>query len=276
VVENLRFADGTAWSYATVKSKLSMAVPLANVTINGTLASETLSGGFGNDTVYGNNGNDTLDGGAGNDMLDGGAGNDTYLFGRGSGKDTISAYDATAGKIDVIQLGAGVLPTHVVLKRNGDSLVLSINGSTDTLTINNYFYSDATSGYQVEQIRFANGTAWDVNTVKSRVLSGTSDNDTLVGFRAWPVTTPCTPAQATTRSMAVRVRTGSTGKTVTTPSAEARTTIVWMVALVTTPWTAARATTCSTVVQATTPTCSAEDLARTPSAPTTPRPARST
>jgi Ca2+-binding RTX toxin-like protein len=143
---------------------------------------DSISGGTHNDRLDGGAGNDTLDGGAGNDMLDGGAGNDTYLFGRGSGKDTISAYDTTASKIDVIQLGAGVLTTDVVLRRDGDTLVLSINGTTDTLRVNSYFSSDATSGYQVEQIRFANGTAWDVNTVKSRVLSGTSDNDTLVGY----------------------------------------------------------------------------------------------
>ena len=51
---------------------------------------------------------DTIYGGTGNDMLNGGAGNDTYLFGRGSGKDTISTYDDTVGKIDTVQLGAGV------------------------------------------------------------------------------------------------------------------------------------------------------------------------
>ena len=86
------------------------------------------------------------------------------------------------GKLDVIQLGAGVLTTNVVLKREGDTLVLSINGSTDTLRVNSYFTNDATYGYQVEQIKFADGTIWDINAVKTKVLTATSENDTLTGY----------------------------------------------------------------------------------------------
>jgi Ca2+-binding RTX toxin-like protein len=182
VVENLKFADGTVWSYATVKAKLSTTNPLSSVTVNGTAANESLMGGLGSDAVYGNAGNDILDGGAGNDTLDGGAGNDIYLFGKGSGKDTISAYDGTVGKLDVIQLGTGVLTTDVVLKRESETLVLSINGTTGTLRVNSYFYNDGTYGYQVEQIKFADGTIWDINGVKSKVLTATSENDTLTGY----------------------------------------------------------------------------------------------
>jgi Ca2+-binding RTX toxin-like protein len=182
VVENLRFADRTVWNYATVKANLSTTPPPASITVNGAAANENLTGGLGNDTVFGNAGNDTLDGGLGNDTLDGGAGNDIYLFGKGSGKDTISAYDGTVGKVDLIQLGAGVLTTDVVLKREGDDLVLSINGTTDTLRVNYYFNGDATTGYQVEQIKFADGTVWNVTAVKTRVLTGTSENDTLTGY----------------------------------------------------------------------------------------------
>ena len=86
------------------------------------------------------------------------------------------------GKVDLIQLGAGLLTTNVVLKREGDTLVLSVNGSTDTLRVNSYFYNDATYGYQVEQIKFADGTIWDVNAVKTKVLMATSENDTLYGY----------------------------------------------------------------------------------------------
>ncbi|AON56073.1 calcium-binding protein [Herbaspirillum seropedicae] len=182
VVENLKFADGTVWNYATVKANLSTATPPASITVNGTAANETLTGGLGNDTVYGNAGNDTLDGGLGNDTLDGGTGNDTYLFGKGSGKDTISAYDGTVGKLDLIQLHTGVLTTDVALTREGDTLLLSINGATDTLRVNSYFYNDATYGYQVEQLKFADGTVWDVNAVKTKVLTATSENDTLTGY----------------------------------------------------------------------------------------------
>ena len=132
--------------------------------------------------MYGQAGNDTLDGGAGNDTFDGGTGNDTYLFGKGSGKDIISAYDGTTGKLDVIQLGNGVLTSDVTLKRDGDALVLTINGTSDSLRVNSFFANDATYGYQVEQIKFADGTTWDINTLKTKVLTATSENDTLYGY----------------------------------------------------------------------------------------------
>ena len=50
---------------------------------------DTLYGGAGNDSLDGGAGNDTLDGGTGNDTLQGGAGDDVYVFGFGSGNDTI-------------------------------------------------------------------------------------------------------------------------------------------------------------------------------------------
>ncbi|MEQ6342247.1 MAG: calcium-binding protein [Gammaproteobacteria bacterium] len=181
-LEAIKFADGTTWNYVTAKSKLSTATTPASVTVSGTAASEVLTGGLGKDTLYGQVGNDTLDGGAGDDMLDGGAGNDTYLFGKGSGKDTISANDGTVGKLDVIQLGADVLTTDVALKRDSDALVLSINGTADALRVNNYFYNDATYGFQVEQVKFADGTVWDVAAIKSRVATGSGESDMLYGY----------------------------------------------------------------------------------------------
>ena len=37
-------------------------------------------------------------------------GNDTYLFGRGSGQDTIVDYDTTAGNLDTILLNSDISP----------------------------------------------------------------------------------------------------------------------------------------------------------------------
>ncbi len=183
VVENLKFADGKVWDYATVKAKLSTEVPPASITVNGTAANEKISGGVGNDTLVGDWGNDTLDGGLGDDTLNGGLGNDTYLFGKGSGKDVISAYDSMENKLDVIELGAGVLTTDVVLKREDRDLVLSVNGTTDALRVSGFFYKNGTDRYQqVEQIKFAGGTIWDINAIKARVLSPTNDDDTIYGY----------------------------------------------------------------------------------------------
>ena len=134
-----------------------------------TFGVDALSGSAGDDVIFGLGGNDTLDGGTGSDFLDGGAGkdylsgglgNDTYLFGVGSGQDTIYDLDTTAGNVDTIRL-TGVLPSEVTLTRplngtgvSGD-LTISINGTTDTLKIVGYFNS---SNYKIEEVEFDNDT----------------------------------------------------------------------------------------------------------------------
>ena len=181
-IEQMQFADGTIWDAHVVQDKLSTAAVLASVVKQGTPADEILLGEAGNDKLYGDAGDDTLDGGGGNDTLNGGSGNDTYLFGVGSGQDTISSYDDTAGKCDVIQLGAGLVAADIVLARQDDTLRLSVAGATDSLHVSHYFNSDATRGYQIEEIRFADGTIWDVAAVKKMVIQGTDDDDVLYGY----------------------------------------------------------------------------------------------
>ncbi|MDP2880435.1 MAG: calcium-binding protein, partial [Azonexus sp.] len=157
----------------------------------GTSGAEMLSAGAsddivigqaGKDTLYGGAGNDILDGGTGNDYLSGDAGSDVYLFGRGSGQDTVYNYDATAGKTDAIQFAAGIANSDVQVSRSGDNLVLSINGTADNLTVSSYFNSDAAGYYKVEEIRFADGTVWNVDAIKAKVLMPTSGNDNLYGY----------------------------------------------------------------------------------------------
>jgi subtilisin-like proprotein convertase family protein len=49
-------------------------------------------GDAGNDSLYGGNGIDHLAGGGGNDLLSGGTGTDTFIFGAGSGSDSITGW----------------------------------------------------------------------------------------------------------------------------------------------------------------------------------------
>ncbi|MDP2809897.1 MAG: calcium-binding protein, partial [Rhodocyclaceae bacterium] len=201
-VEQVRFADSTVWNGATLVAKTLIATEGYDYLVGGAggdvinglggddyidggLGNDTLSGGAGNDTLIGGTGDDVLDGGAGNDALQGGAGNDTYRFGRGSGQDTISDYDSTPGNMDTVELGADVLPGDVRVTRDANHLYLTINGTTDKLTLQNYFYSDA---YKVEQIRFAPsagsgqaGAVWDAATLVARSLIATEEADTLIG-----------------------------------------------------------------------------------------------
>jgi Ca2+-binding RTX toxin-like protein len=142
---------------------------------------DTLGGEAGDDYLDGGTGVDRLDGGAGNDSMNGGRGPDTYLFGRGSGQDTIQDADSTAGVADTIEMAAGVWPSDVALSRNGDHLVLRINGTTDQLTVYYWFWQDLPDN-RVEQIRFADGTVWDAAAIKLTVLTGTPGADTLIGY----------------------------------------------------------------------------------------------
>lgn len=156
---------------------------------------DTLLGDAGVDTLQGGNGNDTLDGGAGNDILAGGVydtwngnytgtGSDTYRFGRGDGQDAVWDRDTTAGIVDKLVFKTGVLPGDLQFSRTGDHLVLKIAGTTDQVQVFNFFGTDATNGWQVEQITFvdAPGTIWSVADVKLRALNGDATANTLVGY----------------------------------------------------------------------------------------------
>jgi Ca2+-binding RTX toxin-like protein len=188
---------------------------IGNDTLNGAAGADRLNGGTGydwlqagdgddivngdegDDRLYGDAGNDTLDGGAGNDrLLTGGDGADVYLFGRGSGQDSIYNDDSDAqGTLsDSIMLGSGIATTDITLTRHGTSndLYVNINGATDRLSVLGYFEQAGASSKTVETIRFADGTAWAYADVQSRVLTvaadlyltstgGYYDNATLTG-----------------------------------------------------------------------------------------------
>lgn len=158
----------------------------------GDAGNDTLIGSAGTDVLQGGVGNDIFDGGTGNDTMSGdyhntfqgwysGLGNDTYQFGRGDGQDLIYDSDGTAGNTDSVMFKTGVAPSDVLVTRNSNNLVLKIAGTTDQVTVSNYFVSDAASGWVVEQVRFvdAPSTVWDVATVKQLGITGTSGNDTL-------------------------------------------------------------------------------------------------
>ena len=122
--------------------------------LDGGDGNDTLIGGSGNDTLSGGSGDDVLDGGVGNDTLNGGYGNDTYLFGRGSGMDVVSDYDYNPGNTDVLSLGADITDSQLWFRHVGSDLEVSIIGTTDKVTISNWYSSNA---YHVEQFKTSDG-----------------------------------------------------------------------------------------------------------------------
>ncbi|MCB1657287.1 MAG: PD40 domain-containing protein, partial [Pseudomonadales bacterium] len=154
----------------------------------GQAGNDNLDGGSGSDYVFGQAGNDILKGGVGNDYLMGGDGADVYHFARGDGQDIINNYDYDAPGInaDTLQFASGINETDVNVTKDWNDLVLSINNSTDSVRISNYFYNNSNASYPIENIRFATGSVWTTNTIKQKLsepksLNGTDNNDTLTG-----------------------------------------------------------------------------------------------
>jgi Ca2+-binding RTX toxin-like protein len=164
-IEQVLFADGTLWDTAYLQMQFATAA---------------IIGTTGNDYLAGNVENNTLDGGAGNDYLLGDTGNDTYLFNLGSGQDTIADYDETTGNLDTVKFGTGIVASDVTFTRNGTDLVLSIAGTMDQVTIQNWGYTDY---YHIERVQFADGTTWDMNYLQTHipepVVLGTTTDDLL-------------------------------------------------------------------------------------------------
>lgn len=125
-----------------------------SITGTGNTLDNVITGSAGNNTLTGDGGSDTLDGKAGTDTLIGGTGGDTYLFGAGYGKDSIRENDATAGNVDAAQFLAGIGADQIWLRHVGNNLEASIIGTTDKLTVQDWYLGSA---YHVEQFRTTDG-----------------------------------------------------------------------------------------------------------------------
>ena len=164
-IEEIHFDDGTVWSMYDVRSQL--------------IAQQETSG---NDTVLGFNYDDTIEAGLGDDVLYGNDGSDSYIFNAGDGVDQIE----DNGNRDVDKLFInGHSPTDTILTRmNGtsDDLLITFAGSTDQITIWNTLYGS--SGDQIEEIHFDDGTVWNMNDVRAQLIAQqqTTGNDIIDGF----------------------------------------------------------------------------------------------
>ena len=213
-IEQITFTDGTIWGideiyrrahvmFGTDSNDNFHAAGGSAVVYNGrsgddyiagTMGDDKLYGDDGNDTIYGGEGNDLLVGGKGNDELSGSRGDDTYIFNKGDGSDVISE----CGGTDTIKFGEGITPDDVNVKRvyksgsdYGYVLELSLKGTSDKISVKNYFGYYSYSGFHkpspeslIEKVVFADGTVWTQDTINSKVhnITGTEDGDTIQAF----------------------------------------------------------------------------------------------
>lgn len=157
---------------------------------------DTLLGGAGDDNLDGGNGDDLLDGGSGVDTLNGGAGVDTYVFGIGSGYDTVMQSSKLAS--DVVSM-LGVLSSEVEFYRTDQDLDIYIPSTGDDIFIYSFFESDGvdTSGY-IKEVRFndvvlnysqieAQAIAWEdgvlfYGSARDNTISGSTGNDGIFSY----------------------------------------------------------------------------------------------
>jgi Ca2+-binding RTX toxin-like protein len=142
---------GTDTVMASVSHTLG--VNVERLTLTGT-ASINGTGNTLANTLIGNAGNNVLNGGAGADTLVGGLGNDTYRLGRGSGSDTVSESDSTAGNNDRALFDSGISVEQLWFRRVSNNLEASIIGTTDKLVVANWYLG---SQYRVETFEASDG-----------------------------------------------------------------------------------------------------------------------
>lgn len=121
--------------------------------VNGTGNSlnNTITGNSANNVLSGAGGADTLRGGLGNDTVNGGSGDDIFQFGRGEGQDLVQDNGGTADKI---LYDAGINPLDLVISRRANDLRLTIHGSSDRITVQNWYTSSVN---RTETIQAGNG-----------------------------------------------------------------------------------------------------------------------
>lgn len=100
---------------------------------------DRLFGGPGDDQFFGGWGSDHLVGNAGNDLLQSWDGDDLYLFGRGDGQDRLAEH----GGSDTLRFGSEISAEQVWFQRMEDDLLVSLIGSTDGITIDDWYGGDA-------------------------------------------------------------------------------------------------------------------------------------
>ncbi|RWM95807.1 MAG: hypothetical protein EOR84_14665 [Mesorhizobium sp.] len=149
----------------------------AGATVNGSTDADIMFGLSSSETLNGNAGSDALYGGAGSDTLVGGTGNDSYHFAAGGGADTIVESGAYNDN-DELDFGAGIDANELWFSQQGNNLVVSVLGTTDKVTINDWF---AGPGNVVETIKSGDGKVLNHSDVATLVAA-------MAGFD--PATSP--------------------------------------------------------------------------------------
>ncbi len=146
-----------------------------------------LYGGTGIDELSGGRGSQILNGGAGNDFVQGFDDDDVYIINLGDGNDWLfEGRGDTFG--DRIVFGTGITsdmisPSVSDADNDGhDNIVLSIAGTTQTVTLEDTFFTSVDYNQAIEFLEFADGTVVELGELYSSTrYQGTSGDDSYSG-----------------------------------------------------------------------------------------------
>ncbi len=152
-----KVTESTSAGTDTVLSSITYTLGsnVENLTLTGTSAlngtgntlNNYLTGNIAANSLSGSSGNDTLCGGAGDDTLDGGSGSDTYIFGAGAEGDIINNNDSGTSNLDTASY-TDATRQDLWFSHNGNNLVVTVAGTTDQVTVNNWYSG---TSYQLDQ-----------------------------------------------------------------------------------------------------------------------------
>jgi hypothetical protein len=161
-------------------------------TTRGTDAEDTLQGGDvmddimlgegGNDKLYGLKGNDTLNGGAGDDYLEGGYGDDTYIWGKGSGNDTINNVIRDWAKRpinsgnDTLKFTDEVSCSDVLWQSDKDDMLATLFDTGEALRIKDW---NRNENCRIDEIIFADGEIFSADEIDQCVKAFESNSNNI-------------------------------------------------------------------------------------------------
>lgn len=132
--------------------------------------------------IIGSDGANKLTGGKGDDTLYGGKGSDTYFFARGDGADTIVENDSTWFNSDVLSFSS-VTSRQLWLSHTGNDLVVSVIGTNDKVTIQDWYLGSAN---HVEKIKTSDGKTLSDSKVNALVAAMASLTPPAAGQTTLP------------------------------------------------------------------------------------------
>ncbi|RYG94207.1 MAG: hypothetical protein EON58_16765, partial [Alphaproteobacteria bacterium] len=161
-VEQIVFDGGATMTRSQILSAASAVIAAETTTISGTSGNNNIS-------VY--DGNFVVNAGAGTDTMTArSSGWGTYQFASSDGTDELRHSWSNIVRNDTLHL-TDANASDVTLSRDGGSLVVTIDSTGASFTVEDQFYWNGTNPYGISTIKFADGSTWSRDYI-SGLVSG--------------------------------------------------------------------------------------------------------